>query len=86
MAGVTLDGGALIGFERQNRRTLTHIKLAQQLDSNASGDEVSDDEDRPVALETKSAHDDPVAALAGLQSQNSELRRALEEAAAEAAQ
>jgi len=31
MAGVTLDSGALIGFERQSRRTLTHIKLAQQL-------------------------------------------------------
>lgn len=31
MAGVTLDSGALIGFERQNRRTLTHIKLAQEL-------------------------------------------------------
>ncbi len=31
MAGVTLDSGALIGFERQNRRTLAHLKLAQQL-------------------------------------------------------
>jgi len=31
MAGVTLDSGALIGFEGQNRRTLTHSKLAQQL-------------------------------------------------------
>jgi hypothetical protein len=31
MAGVTLDSGALIGFERQNRRTLTHLKLAQAL-------------------------------------------------------
>ena len=31
MAGVTLDSGALIGFERQNGRTLTHIKLAQEL-------------------------------------------------------
>ena len=31
MAGVTLDSGALIGLERQSRRTLTHIKLAQQL-------------------------------------------------------
>ena len=29
MAGVTLDSGALIGFEWQNRRALTHIKLAQ---------------------------------------------------------
>jgi hypothetical protein len=31
MAGLTLDSGALIGFERQDRRTLMHIKLAQQL-------------------------------------------------------
>lgn len=31
MAGLTLDSGALIGFERQDRRTLTHIKLAQHL-------------------------------------------------------
>ena len=31
MAGVTLDSGALIGFERRDRRTLTHLKLAQQL-------------------------------------------------------
>jgi predicted nucleic acid-binding protein len=31
MAGVTLDSGALIGFERQDRRTLTHLKVAQQL-------------------------------------------------------
>ncbi|HEX6275780.1 MAG TPA: PIN domain-containing protein [Polyangiaceae bacterium] len=31
MAGLTLDAGALIGFERKDRRTLTHLKLAQQL-------------------------------------------------------
>ena len=31
MAGLTLDAGALIGFERKDRRTLTHVKLAQQL-------------------------------------------------------
>lgn len=31
MAGLTLDSGALIGFERQDRRTLTHLKLAQEL-------------------------------------------------------
>jgi len=31
MAGLTLDTGALIGFERRDRRTLTHIKLAHQL-------------------------------------------------------
>jgi hypothetical protein len=31
MAGLTLDSGALIGFERRDRRTLTHIKLAQRL-------------------------------------------------------
>jgi len=31
MAGLTLDSGALIAFERQDRRTLTHVKLAQQL-------------------------------------------------------
>lgn len=31
MAGLTLDSGALIGFERRDRRTLTHLKLAQQL-------------------------------------------------------
>jgi predicted nucleic acid-binding protein len=31
MAGLTLDTGALIGFERQDRRTLTHLKLAQEL-------------------------------------------------------
>jgi len=31
MVGLTLDTGALIGFERKDRRTLTHIKLAQEL-------------------------------------------------------
>src|SRR6266540_615324 len=31
MGGLSLDSGALIGFERRDRRTLTHIKLAQQL-------------------------------------------------------
>jgi predicted nucleic acid-binding protein len=31
MAGLTLDTGALIGFERKDRRTLIHLKLAQQL-------------------------------------------------------
>jgi hypothetical protein len=31
MAGLTLDSGALIGFERRNRRTLAHLKVAQQL-------------------------------------------------------
>lgn len=31
MAGLTLDSGALIAFERRDRRTLTHLKLAQQL-------------------------------------------------------
>src|SRR4051812_43327994 len=30
MAGVTLDSGALIGFERAARRTMTRLKLAEQ--------------------------------------------------------
>lgn len=30
MAGLTLDSGALIGFERADRRVLTHLKEAQQ--------------------------------------------------------
>jgi predicted nucleic acid-binding protein len=29
MAGLTLDTGALVGFERSDRRTLTHLKHAQ---------------------------------------------------------
>jgi hypothetical protein len=31
MAGLTLDTGALIGFERQDRRVLLHLKNAQRL-------------------------------------------------------
>lgn len=31
MAGLTLDTGALVGFERSDRRTLTHLKHAQVL-------------------------------------------------------
>ena len=31
MAGLTLDTGALIGFERAERRTLAQLKVAQQL-------------------------------------------------------
>jgi hypothetical protein len=31
MAGLTLDTGALIGFERQDRRVLLHLKTAQSL-------------------------------------------------------
>jgi predicted nucleic acid-binding protein len=31
MAGLTLDTGALIGFERLDRRVLTHLKNAQLL-------------------------------------------------------
>jgi hypothetical protein len=31
MAGLTLDTGALIGFERQDRRVLMHLKTAQGL-------------------------------------------------------
>ena len=31
MAGLTLDTGALIGFERSDRRTLVHLKHAQVL-------------------------------------------------------
>jgi predicted nucleic acid-binding protein len=30
MAGITLDTGALIGFERSARRTMTQLKLAEQ--------------------------------------------------------
>ena len=30
MAGITLDTGALIGFERAARRTMTQLKLAEQ--------------------------------------------------------
>src|SRR3954471_11574588 len=31
MAGLTLDTGALIGFERAGRRTMGHLKFAQQM-------------------------------------------------------
>jgi predicted nucleic acid-binding protein len=31
MAGITLHTGALIGFERAGRRTMAHLKLAEQL-------------------------------------------------------
>ncbi len=31
MAGLTLDTGALVGFERADRRTLVHLKHAQVL-------------------------------------------------------
>lgn len=31
MAGLTLDTGALVGFERQDRRVLLHLKNAQDL-------------------------------------------------------
>ncbi len=31
MAGLTLDTGALVGFERSDRRTLIHLKHAQLL-------------------------------------------------------
>jgi predicted nucleic acid-binding protein len=31
MAGLTLDTGALIGFERSDRRTLAHLKVAQRM-------------------------------------------------------
>ena len=30
MAGITLDTGALIGFERAARRTMAQLKLAEQ--------------------------------------------------------